>query len=421
MGRLSGGRYWDGVSFTSREATGDDSPDDIFRAFIPHPIADWDIELDSECLERVMVAEDAVRRLERNCGGDAALPAEWLVRRAESAASSTIEGVYPSARRLARAEAQLGLFGEQPRPNDIEALRNVAAFEHALEIAAHDRPLAIEDVVSVHRTLMGESDPGTGQIRTRQNWIGPGQLWSTPLNASYIPPPPENVPKLMEDLLERVNREEGHPLVEMAVVHAQFEMIHPFGDGNGRTGRALMQMMLQRSRLALPCTLPVSSALAIRKDNYIASLGESSIVAPPDDPARSRAVRKWIAIAADAVAEAAAYAEFLIGQVAGIKRNWEQQVAVQGYGRTAARRLLAHLAANPILNAEKAAELLGASWRTGARSLEQLQDAGVLVQRSAGRRNRVYEAEAITDAFAAVTRSSPVLFEQAGPGAQTQD
>lgn len=421
MGRLSGGRYWDGVRFTSREATGDDSPDNVFRAFIPHPIANWDVELDSDCLERVMVAEEAVRRLERNCGEDTALPAEWLVRRAESAASSTIEGVYPSARRLARAEAQLGLFGEQPRPNDIEALRNVTAFEHALEIASHDRSLAIEDVVSVHRILMGEDDPHAGQIRTSQNWIGPGQLWSTPLNASYIPPPPENIPALMEDLLERVNRGEGHPLVEMAVVHAQFEMIHPFGDGNGRTGRALMQMMLQRSRLAPPCTLPVSSALALHKDIYIASLGETSVVVPPDDPVRSRAARKWIIIAADAVAEAAVYAEFLIGQVAGIKSAWEDKVAAHGYGRTAARRLLDHLAAHPVLNAEKAAEVLGASWRTGARSLEQLQEAGVLVQRSAGRRNRVYEAEAITDAFAAATRISPVNFEQARPDTEPQD
>ena len=86
-----------------------------------------------------------------------------------------------------------------------------------------------------------------------------------------------------------------------------------------------------------------------------------------------------------------------------------------GSGPSQERRLLDHLAAHPILNVERAAELLGASWRTGARSLEQLQDAGILVQRSAGRRNRVYEAEAITDAFATATRSSPVTFEQAGP------
>jgi len=220
---------------------------------------------------------------------------------------------------------------------------------------------------------------------------------------------------MMGDLVARVNHGQGHPLVEMAIVHAQFEMIHPFGDGNGRTGRALIQVMLQRSRMPTPSTLPISSSLALRKGEYMEALGEASVVCAPDASARSHAVRQWIALAADAMSDAAFYAERLIKQVARVQADWHQRLHdTSAKKSTAAIRLLDHLPSHPVLNAEKAAGLLGSSWRTGARSLTALEQVGVLVQRSAGKRNRVYEAEAITGAFAAAIQSHHVQFEHDG-------
>ncbi len=414
MGRLAA-RHWDAESFSSRLPTQHDDPGSIFQAFVPHPIADWNPELDGLTVERVASAEDDLRNLAARCEPSIATPAEWLVRRAESAASSTIEGVHPSARRLARAEAQLSLFGEQPKQSDLEALRNIIAFERAMSIASQDDPITVEDVSSIHYALMGEDDPTAGKIRTRQNWIGGGRLRSAPTKAVYVPPPPEVVPEMMGDLVARVNHGQGHPLVEMAIVHAQFEMIHPFGDGNGRTGRALIQVMLQRSRMPTPSTLPISSSLALRKGEYMEALGEASVVCAPDAPARSHAVRQWIALAADAMSDAAFYAERLIKQVARVQADWHQRLHdTSAKKSTAAIRLLDHLPSHPVLNAEKAAGLLGSSWRTGARSLTALEQVGVLVQRSAGKRNRVYEAEAITRAFAAAIQSHHVQFEHDG-------
>ena len=115
----------------------------------------------------MQTAEQAVAALPAG----AASPAEWLLTRAESAASSTIEGVRPSARRLARAEAQLALGGQPPPYQDREALGNVSATRLALEIGAAGRTVTIEDLCSIHAALMG-SDPEAGQMRTRQNWIG---------------------------------------------------------------------------------------------------------------------------------------------------------------------------------------------------------------------------------------------------------
>ena len=208
-------------------------------------------------------------------------------------------------------------------------------------------------------------------------------------------------------------------MVEMAVVHAQYEMIHPFGDGNGRTGRALMQMMIQRSRVAPPCTLPISSALALRKDDYLHALSGTSVVAPLDSPSRSQAMGKWILLASESVCDASAYAESLIARVRRIRADWEQMANSVGLrSSSGARRLLDCLPSNPVLNAEKAASLLDSSWRTGARGLENYS-AGVLVQRSAGKRNRVYEAPAITGAFAEAVSASPAHMSMPPPLSST--
>ena len=414
MGRLER-RYWDEDRFSSRPVRERDDPANVFGAFVPHRLVGWSPELDSNTVERIIAAERSVRRLNERCDPTMTLPAEWLIRRAESAASSRIEGVHPSARRLARAEARLALWGEQPRAADFEALRNVAAVEHALRIAAEDRTVTVDDVTDIHRVLMGD-DPSAGQLRTQQNWIGPGSIWSTPLNAAYVPPPADRVPELLDDLVAFINESQGHPLVNMAVAHAQFEMIHPFADGNGRTGRAIMQLMLQVSRISPSCTLPISSSLALQRDAYITALNDAHIECEPAEHRRSGAMRAWIALAVDATADAAGYAGQLIDQVAAIGAEWRRIAAAAGITPTAgAGRLLDHLPSNPVLNASRAAELLGVSWRTGARSLLRLESAGILVQRSAGRRNRVYEAAAITGAFADAVNTSRTRVEFPAP------
>lgn len=414
MGRFER-RYWDEDRFSSRPVRERDDPAKVFGAFVPHRLAGWSPELDSDTVERIMAAERSVRHLNERCDPTMALPAEWLIRRAESAASSTIEGVHPSARRLARAEARLALWGEQPRAADLEALQNIAAVEHALRIAAEGRTVTVDDVTDIHRVLMGD-DPSAGQLRTQQNWIGPGSIWSTPLNAAYVPPPADRVPELLDDLVAFINDSPGQPLVNMAVAHAQFEMVHPFADGNGRTGRAIMQLMMQASRISPSCTLPISSSLALQRDAYITALNDAHVECEPVEHRRSQAMRAWIALAADATADAAGYAGQLIDQVAAIRAEWSRISAAAGVTpASGAGRLLDHLPSNPVLNAARAAELLGASWRTGARSLLRLENAGILVQRSAGRRNRVYEAAAITGAFADAVNTSLTRIELPGP------
>ena len=402
MGRLVD-RCWDERLMVSRPAGAADPSSAIFHAYVPHPISGFTPLIDTETWHRVQVAEQAVAGLP----AAGAAPADWLLTRAESAASSTIEGVRPSARHLARAEAQLDLGGPRPRLDDLEALGNISATRLALEIGAASRTVTINDVCEIHAALMGD-DGEAGQIRSRQNWIGSG-FASTPLTAGFVPPPPETVPELLEDLVAAMNETAASPLVHAAVAHAQFETIHPFADGNGRTGRALVQLMLRRSGLTASCTPPISSALAMNRDAYISALDSNRPVCVPDDPERSAAMAEWIALFAQACTLACEYTRRIVDHVADLQQGWRARLLNGGVRRSnSAIRLIDVLPSHPVLNAASAARLLGVDTRTARRSIDLLVAARILVQRSAGRRNRVYEAEAIMDAFTALTRVARV-------------
>ena len=400
MGRLVD-RFWDERTLGSRPVVETDPASGVFQAYVPHPIAGFEPLLSVDTWLRVQTAEQAVTELPAG----AASPAEWLLTRAESAASSTIEGVRPSARRLARAEAQFDFGGQPPPYQDREALGNVSATRLALEIGAAGRTVTVEDLCSIHAALMG-SDPEAGQMRTRQNWIGAG-LSSTPLNASFVPPPPEAVPSLVEDLVDAMNEPARSPLVHAAVVHAQFETIHPFADGNGRTGRALVQLMLRRSGLATACSPPISSALALDRDAYIGALRSNRPVCAPDDPERSAALTTWMELCADACSQACDYTQRIVSHVSALQQDWRDRLTARSVRRSnSAMRLIDALPSNPVLNAASAADLLAVDPRTARRSIDLLVGAGILVQRSAGRRNRVYEVESIIDTFAALARGA---------------
>ncbi len=398
-------RYWDSREYDSRPARRDDPPSEVFEAYIPHPISGWAPDLNARTWQRVAAATQRCRDLQH--GADGRLPAEWLLERAESIASSSIEGIRPSARRVARAEARLALFGQRSADDEMQALRNISVTAHARELAASGAALSVDSLRRLHETLMGE-DPISGQIRDRQNWVGADQLGG-PLQAHHVGPPPEAVPGLLEDLVAYVNEpDDGIPLVRAAVAHAQFETIHPFPDGNGRTGRALLQYMYLRAGLATDAALPVSAALMLTRREYFDALDATRVVCGPDDPSRSRAFSGWIEHLASASDHACRLHDRLNTHVDALQQLW---AAAAGEHRirssSAAFRLLAHLPTNPVVTAASAQRLLGSTDRTARNAVSRLAEAGILVQRSAGRRNRVFECVAMMDAFTEASRHQP--------------
>ena len=398
-------RFWDDWTRTSRSALATDPRKSLFNAFVPDLIADWEPALDKDTWDRVEHAAGICRDLNTTQrSGD--LPAEWLLERAESIASSTIEDIHPSARRVARAEAQLKLFGETPPDTEMEALRNIGVTQHASELARSGADLTVDSLREMHATLMGD-DPVAGQVRQGQVWVGSGALGG-PLNARHVAPPAEHVPTLLEDLVAYINRAGGPPLVRAAVAHGQFETIHPFPDGNGRTGRALIQFMLLREGVIKRGTLPVSSALTLERSRYYDVLNAYRVVCEPEDGVRSKAAQPWIEMFAEATVHATVLYERLNSHVDMLMKRWDAQARANRIRpSSAAFKLLKLLPANPVVTAKRAQELLDVNERTSQQAVARLAAAGILEQRSAGRRNRVFESSDLMDAFSDAARGQP--------------
>ena len=233
-----------------------------------------------------------------------------------------------------------------------------------------------------------------GRIRDRQNWIGPE--FSTPVDAVYVPPPAEMVQPLLEDLVSYMNTQHHQPLVQAALVHSQFIAIHPFEDGNGRTGRALIHVVMQKRALTRHLTVPISSALARHRSAYIDSLNAGIHVGPEHHPDRMSAQQPWVQLLADSAMAACDYSIRIQTRLADIRRGWEETVPLRGEYQ---RRVVQLLPTLPVFDIPTVAERLGVSQRTAARVVAHLEASGVLRQRNAGKRNRVFEASSIVDLF----------------------
>ena len=402
-------RFWDSHRRVSREPRRGDAPSGIFEAFVPDPLCGWFPLLESRTWQHTRLAEDAAKAAATAAGAEAVGHAHWVLVRLESAASSLIEGVHVAPRHLALTEAQQTLAGKQPDRYDFLAIGDIAAIEHALRLGSTEEPVTVEDICAIHRTLMGD-DPIAGEIRDAQNWIG--TRYSTPLTAVFVPPPPHLVPQLLEDLVESIN-EGGHPpLVHAAMVHAQFETIHPFADGNGRTGRALIQLMLRHGGLTTSA-LPVSLTLVHRRyvhdhDTYIGALNAGRTLGDAHSPQRSAALVNWINLLADAARNAALYIGDIAGQVTLIRRYCADLLAshTKRHSETTTG-LLDTLTAHPMLTVNRAAALLGANTRSAARAIQRLCDATILAQADTNKRNRIYQATDVINLYEDLATINP--------------
>jgi Fic family protein len=354
-----------------------------YRAYVPNPIADEEFPLSSTIAAAAANAEAAIRALNDDRPGHLSL--EALARqllRAESVASSRIEGVVLGHRRLARAAFD-------PSGRDLTAqsvLANIHALERAVELGASEAEITVSDLLDVQRTLFeGTRDEHLGgRLREEQNWIG-GHA-STPRDAEFVPPPHELVPALLDDLCLFVNRHDVPAVVQAAIAHAQFETIHPYHDGNGRVGRALIAIVLRRRGLAPRQLPPVSLALAGNADRYIAGLTSF----------RNGDEADWYAVFVDAVHRAATRAQAFAGEVGALQAQWLGQAA-SPRGGSGPRRLVELLPSHPVLDVATAARLLGGSSEQARQAILRLETADVLHQITVGKRNRAWESVGLFD------------------------
>jgi len=305
-----------------------------------------------------------------------------LLLRTESVASSKIELVEAGVDDYARA-----LHGSKANSSATSMVAATTALEALLQDTDRNGRIRPDALLTAHRALMAD-DPSehayAGRWRDVQNWIG-GSDYS-PRNALYIPPPPETVPAAITDLLTFANRDDLPVLAQAAVAHAQFESIHPFTDGNGRIGRALINAILRHRRATTRVVVPLASALVAHRDHYFGVLGAY----------RAGELQPLIGSFATASRIAAAESRVTAQRLADAPDEWADLLGRVRAG-SAAEKLLALLPARPVLSAEDACALTNAPISSVYAAIDRLCDAGVLRPLTQRKRNQIWGASLILD------------------------
>jgi Fic family protein len=326
------------------------------------------------------VAEEAAAELARFDGelGREIAPFAAVLLRTESAASSKIENLTASARAIAEAE----LAGHGGR-NASLIVANERAMSAAVALAER---IDGEAILAMHAALLDQSAPDiAGRWRDQQVWIGGWDLG--PHGATFVPPHHERVRPAISDLIAFIERDDIPAVTHVALAHAQFETIHPFPDGNGRTGRALVHAHLRAKGLIRNVTVPVSAGLLSDVDRYFEALtsyreGEPSAIVESFAGAAFRAV---------------ANGRQLVDDLHAIHDEWRSRVRARR--DAAAWRVVDLLLRRPVVNAALVAVELGVAPQNTYRSLRPLVDAGVLVEFSDRKRNQLWRAPEVLEAL----------------------
>ena len=375
-----------------------------YKAYLPDLLAGREIVLSGETAADVADAERAIAVLDAQAS--TLVDTEALARillRAESVASSRIEGLEVGARRLLRAEAAIELGEQTADVTAAEVLGNIDAMATAIQSISPGAPVSVDLLLDFHRRLLAGTHLGAhaGLVRSEQNWIG-GSSYN-PCSAAFVPPPPEYVANLLDDLCRFCNTEALPAVAQAAIAHAQFETIHPFVDGNGRTGRALIHLVLRRRGLATRVLPPVSLVLATWADDYVHGLEATRYSGPATSTSARDGLDLWVgrfaAACGRAVADAASFEE----RTRQLQESWRARLGPIRANSTA-DVLLRTLPGVPIVTVTSAAGLLGRSFKAVNDGIARLADAGILRQVTIGRRNRAFEAPEVIEEFTALER-----------------
>ncbi|MDY4418218.1 MAG: Fic family protein [Parafannyhessea umbonata] len=359
---------------------------ETYYAAVPPMIAQLTPEVPADLLRHAMEVESELIRFDALLsmrGYD--LPA--LLLRSESSASSRIENLTSSVRNVALAE----LDATTPR-NSREIAGNVRAMREAIELKGEP---SVEDVLRVHASLMsvtGESFGG--EPRGEQVWIG-GSAFG-PQGAAFVPPSQERVPALLDDLMAFVRRDDLDPVVQTAVAHAQFESVHPFVDGNGRTGRALLHRWLRHHDVLRHATLPISSGLLHDVDSYMGALQSY----------HDGDVRPIVGELVDALEVALVLAKSATRQIDDIIERWQQQMGERR--GSAIRKLPAVLVAQPVVSVAHVADHLQITPRAARDVIARACEYGMLTPMGNRRRGVFYQADELLDVLEQMT-SRPAM------------
>lgn len=352
---------------------------------VPPKIADLEISIPADLISILEESSLALRDLDHYAAeklgehGHALGPMSSILLRTESTSSSQIENLTVGAKNLALQE-----LGEGKGGNAAIVVGNVRAMESALRLSNN---LDVQALLQMHEALLSSQqgwERYTGRFRDQLVWIG-GSSYG-PRRASHVGPQPELVVPAVEDVLDFLRRDDLPVIAQCAIAHAQFETIHPFADGNGRVGRALVHAVLRNKGLVCNTTPPVSAGLLTNTREYFQALTAY----------REGDARPIVERFAFACRYASKTGMQLIDDLT--KQLNLTKAALQGVRRDAAVwNVVPHLIEQPIINQDYLVSTLRLSPVSARRVIDTLQQRGVVNEIMGGRRNKVWVHRGILD------------------------
>lgn len=350
-----------------------------YQSFVPSPLPPTPpIEISEDILEQLIKANSQLAILESVATRipNVDLFVSMYVRK-EALMSSQIEGTQATLEDVLDP-----LIEDNTNRNVADVVNYIKATEYAIR-RLHELPLCNRLLKETHAILMEgvrgqEKNPG--EFRCSQNWIG--GKGSTLRNAKYIPPSPDDMTEAMSDLEKYINADDRlDGLIRAALIHYQFETIHPFLDGNGRIGRLLITLFLMEKKILTTPALYISYFLKKNRVEYYDRMTE----------VRSKGnYEQWVKFFLQALAESAKDAIAAIDELTALHDKNVDLVAGMGRASKNAMLVFRYLEANPIIEIGKTAEALGITFGTASNAVERLSSAGILEQTTTGRRNRTF-------------------------------
>jgi Fic family protein len=316
-----------------------------------------------------------VAQADTDAEGHSAALSRFMIR-SESVASSKIERITATAADYAKAVA-----GNRSNSSATSMVAASTAL-HRLVAGVGDRgTFTLDDLLSAHEALM-KDDPHeasyAGRPRDMQNWIGGSD--HSPRDALHVPPAPERVSGLLDDLIAYLNRDDVPVMVQAAIGHAQFESIHPFTDGNGRIGRALVSAVLRRRGVTRNAVVPLASGLLARRDDYFGALGEYRQGEPtPLIDLFARSARAAAVCSRDSIARITTQPEI-----------WTAELRPRA--GSAAAALIPAFADHPVMSSAEVERHSGSSVQQTYRAIDRLVEAGFIEEITGRKRDRVWVA-----------------------------